>query len=360
MRGRKPGTWVKNLEKWLQSRRKAAPSSEPIPASRELAGIFEVNHTSIFRQLQRLEKSGLLWRAENGRFHFAEARLLVEKPRPVACLFRKIENWSALYQELMEGISQVCEQQGIGSLLWHEEALVRHAGPDQPPTFAQTRQQIQSLSRFVEKYGVGVGGVILDHVWSDEAIARLPQNVRKNAILLCRSSASDVRAVAPDFNAAANLAVTHLSAMGYQRIIAVRPFAGDPSIESCLASLKFADITAGLPSPSLIASPREKAQFIRTLGKSSLRTGLLFPEDNTAVLFWRECLAAGLKCPETIGIVSLQGTRAARQGNLSHTRTNYHQLGQTAVALALDLPSPTAINSPVFVQGDSTCPLPRN
>lgn len=359
LRGRKSGPWTEELEAWLKTLRKTAPLTEPIPASRALAKRYGVVHTSVFRQLQRLEAEGLLWKAENGRFYFPEARPLVQKARPIACLFRKIENWSLLYQELMEGIAQGCENQGLGSLLWHEEALVHHSDPGAAPVFADARRQTQSLQRFVERYGDDVGGIILDHIWTDSSIARLPESLRKNAVLLCRPTSETLPAVYPDFRAASTLALARLSALGYEKIHPVRPFPHDASVEhciNCLVASVTSPGTSGRLGPVFSAeTPAARTRLLRSLTLTSTRTALIFPEDNVALLFWQECLRAKLPCPEKIGILSLQGTRAAANGQLTHIRTNYHELGQRAVELCLKLPSSKQTPT-FFVEGASTGP----
>ncbi len=346
-RGRKSGLWTVEFDEWLRARHRSAALSEAIPASRDLAKIHGVNHTTVFRHLLRLVETGLLWQAPNGRIYFREARAALEKPRPVACLLRKIENWSLLYQELMEGIARECEQQALGTLLWHEDQLVRHIHPASPPEFASVPRQIDSLARFAERYGGEVGGLILDHVWHEEAVATLPAELKKHAVLLCRPGSGEVPAAYPDFPKAAVLAFRHLGKMGYQTICPVRPFPNDPSVEYCLEALESAPITT-------IASPRARRQLIDTLARRPGRSAVLFPEDNSALHFWRECLAAGLACPGKVGIVSLQGTRAAAAGGLTHIRTDYAALGQRAVQMCLHLRTAAGRGSPALVAGAST------
>lgn len=356
VRGRKSGQWVEEMEAWLAAQRRKAPLTEPIPPSRDLAARYEVNHTSVFRQLQRLEENGLLWKAANGRFYFAEARFLVEKPKPIACLFRKIENWSMLYQELMEGIAGECEARGLASLLWHEEALVRHSHPGHPPMFADTARQKKSLARFVERYGTEVGGLILDHVWSDAALAELPEGLHRQSVVLCRAAPSGLPAATPDFRAAASLAFTHLFAMGYRRIQVVRPFRGDPSVDHALHCVQASAAATGIEkligSPLTADSPTLRAQLIQTLARRAERTGLIFLEDNNALLFREHCQRAGLECPDRIGILSLQGTRAA--ADLTHTRTSYAAIGKLAVELSLRLSPHGEAPRPVLVSGETT------
>lgn len=343
-RGRKSGEWATTLEAWLEVRRSAQDLREPIPPTRELAERYTVNHTSVFRLLQRLQGEGKLWKAPNGRFYFSEARPLIEKPRPIACLFRRIENWSLLYQELMEGIADECESRSLASLLWHDDQLVQHPHPARPPVFADVNRQKLSLARFAERYGAGIGGIILDHAWHDEAVASLPAELHRLAVVLCRPGTANIPGLLPDFSAAAGLAFTHLFAQGYQRIHPVRPFRHDPSVDHTLACVLSAAAGFGLGGQlgGLLEAdtPARRARLIKSLARNRVRVGLIFPEDNVAALFHEECRRAELPCPEKIGILSLQGTRAAVEGGLTHTRTSYHDLGKQAVALGLGLVSP--------------------
>lgn len=362
-RGRKAGEWTVLLGRWLDERRKSAPVTEPVPPSRELAERYGVNHTSVFRQLQRLEEEGVLWQAASGRFYFSEARFLVEKPKPVACLFRTIETWSFLYQELMEGIADECERRGLASLLWHENTLVRHSEPGQPPRFSEAATQQSSLRRFADRYGGEIGGVIADHIWGDRALLALADELARPAVVLCRPGPGNLPSSAPDFRTAASQSLTHLFAMGYEHIYPVHPFTGDPSVDYALRCFEAAAESTGilkLTGPKLCAdTPATRRQIIQTLSRRGQRAGLVFLEDNNAALFLQECRAAGLDCPRDIGILSLQGTRAAELARLTHTRTAYTALGKRAVELSLGLEPRESIPSPALVCMETTAPAPR-
>lgn len=358
VRGRRSGKWVEEFEQWLADLKREAPAETPIPTSRDIAGRYGVAHTSVFRQLQRLEARGEVWKAESGRFYFPEARSAVQKPRPIACLFRRIENWSALYREIMEGIAEGCQQQELGSLLWHENVLVRHDDPGHPPVFATTARQGQSLTRFVERYGGDIGGLILDHVWTDRALARLPDELRKQAVLLCRPTSTDIPAIHQDFPMAAHLALVHLLAAGYDQIHPVRPFSHDPAVDHSLKALSTAaqkgEARHRLGETLSAETPAERAAIISSLLKKRQRCALVFPEDNIAALFHQECVQRGLACPEQIGILSLQGTRTAAEAQLSHVRTDYALLGRLAVQACLRLTAEKESLTPRLVQGITT------
>jgi DNA-binding LacI/PurR family transcriptional regulator len=362
-RGRKAGEWIGQLGDWLADRRKHTPLTEPIPPSRELGERYAVNHTSVFRQLQRLEDEGLLWQAASGRFYFSEARFLIEKPKPVACLFRTIETWSFLYQELMEGIAEESERRGLASLLWHEKTLVRHSDPGHPPRFSEARAQQESLQRFAERYSGEIGGVILDHIWSDQAVLTLAETLPRPPVVLCRPGPGDFPSSLPDFSAGATVALTHLFALGYEHVYPVYPFPGDPSIDHALRCFQAAAESTGtlkLTGPKLSAdTPAARQKIAQTLSSRGRRVGLVFLEDNNAALFLQECRTSGLNCPRDIGILSLQGTRAAELAGLTHIRTSYSMLGKRAVELSLGLEPREPVPAPTLVSRETTAPAKR-
>ncbi len=79
------------------------PLLEPLPVTRFLGAAFGVSNVSAYRVLSELAGQGLLWRAPNGRYFQAGARRLLDRPLPVACLFRRLERWSELSRHLLEG-----------------------------------------------------------------------------------------------------------------------------------------------------------------------------------------------------------------------------------------------------------------
>ena len=195
----------------------AAPTDQPLPTTREFGKRFGVANTTVFRVLQRLTKDGEIWQhPTSGRYYPATARALLDRPKPVACLIRRLELGSEQYRELLEGISQGCGALHRTMLLWHDELLVNHAEPHEAPMFAPVAQQRAILANFLDRHGGAAGGFVLDHVWDDEAL-RSHADRLKPAVMLYRSCAlegfGNVRA---DFRCGALKALTHLLGRGFE------------------------------------------------------------------------------------------------------------------------------------------------
>lgn len=304
------------------------PSRKPLPTTRELAEKFGVNNSTVFRHFVKYEDAGSLWRSEGGRFYDARVRGEVEKPRPIACLLRRIENWSFLYQEWMEGIAVASEEAGRATLLWHDENLVRHQNVEEPPHFASPEDQKKSLANFLSRYGHSIGGLILDQIWCDEALATIPPGIRRKSVLLGRPGPPDMISVLPDWKQSAILAIAKLQAKGCQAIHPVNPFEQDPAISHALACIETAareieyPLGQGLPA----ATSADREALVSTLARSQKTVGLLVPEDNIARLLFDEAKTRRLS---HIYILSIQGTRL--DSETPRIRTDYAALGRQAV-----------------------------
>src|SRR5688572_2357045 len=116
-------------------------ADRPLPTTRELGSRFGIANTTVFRVLRQMVESGEIWQhPTNGRYFPPAARALLDRPKPVACLIRRLELGSELYRELLEGISSGCGERQRTMLLWHDARLVNHPDPSQPPEFASIAQ----------------------------------------------------------------------------------------------------------------------------------------------------------------------------------------------------------------------------
>jgi DNA-binding LacI/PurR family transcriptional regulator len=309
---------------------RASPRLDPLPTTRELAEKYGVNNSTVFRHLARYEAEGLLWRSPRGRFYDARARLLVDRPRPLACLFRRIENWSFLYQELMEGVASACEEEGCATLLWHDEHLVRHSEVGSPPQFASTPAQIKSLESFFDQYGDSIGGVILDHAWTDKALSVIPAKLRERSVLLCRPGPLDLNSVYPDMVGSASSAIAQLLEMGCQEIHPIRPFKGDPAVDFSLSCIAAAEKSA----PCKLAievkadTAAERTRLLERIEREGKPAGLISPEDNIADLLLEEKRRRKYRLSQ---ILSIQGTR--HTSDVARIRNDYADIGRRAVRL---------------------------
>lgn len=335
--GRRAGPWLIHFQEWMGLQLdRVEPLTDPLPTTRELAQKFGVNNSTVFRHFVHYEKQGRLWRSEGGRFYDARVRSLVEKPRPIGCLLRRIENWSFLYQEWMEGIATASEEAGRATLLWHDETLVCHKEVGAPPTFASAKQQIASLATFLRHYRHAIGGLILDQIWSDEALASLPLAVRRKSVILGRPGLPDMISIIPDWKQSTRLALKELHAIGCDIVHPIVPFGQDPAI---IHALNCIHSSAGEEGHALgpelsAATPAEREQLLHDLGRSGKTVGLIVPEDNIARILFSEAQERGLS---HIHVISIQGTR--HPSKTPRIRTDYAALGGQAVA-ALIAPDP--------------------
>lgn len=335
------------------------PTDRPLPTTREFGKRFGVANTTIFRVLQRLTADGEIWQHPvSGRYYPATARALLDRPKPVACLIRRLELDSEQYRELLEGVSVGCGALHRTMLLWHDELLVNHPNPHEPPVYAQIAQQRAILNNFLDRHGEAAGGFVLDHVWGDDAL-RVHAARLKPAVVLFRScgleSYSNIRA---DFRSGALKALAHLLGRGFEQIIPIEPFTGDPAVAEFSAALVAAADELGcrsrLSSIEQGGSDQERAQIVERLRRSTKRTALVCPEDNVTAFLAAAVSAAGLHCPTRVGLLSVMGTDFATKAGISCLRYDFRKLGRMAVD-ALGSSSPVkGVLEPQFFSGTTT------
>jgi hypothetical protein len=350
----------KRLELFLRTRAvdDAWPVDRPLPTTRELAKRFKLSAATAFRTLQELARENLFWQHTSGRFYRAAARPMLDRPRPAACLIRRLELCSALYRELLEGISAGCGDAHRAMLLWHDDVLVNHADPERPPAFAGVDAQRLLLDSFLERHGDSAGGYLLDHLWSDAVLKRAGDRLAPGVLLFRKAPAglrlSNVRA---DFDAAATQALAHLLGRGFTRIVPVEPFAGDPAVAEFLNAVETAARTLACEdrlAPRVCAStPAEATALIRALPKNT-RTALLVPEDHVAVRLHTLLKETGRTCPEMVGILAVMGTGVSAQDGLSRLSFDFRAMGRAAVGLLAESKTRSIAFPPALQHGETT------
>ncbi|MDD2707074.1 MAG: substrate-binding domain-containing protein [Verrucomicrobiae bacterium] len=311
----------------------------PLPSTRDLARKFGISNTTAYRVLLKLLEECLLWRHENGRFYHAEARELIEKPRPLACLLRRLETWSIAYENIMQGFSQVCGQHKRGMLFVHNESLVQHPDLSRPPSYASLQQQRQALKEFSLTHASLTGGVLLDDAWSDSILAEF-QDILHNAVVVYRkTSLPFLSNVQVDFKAAALLAVAHACARGYQQLWLAVPFTCDAPVDTMIENVVAAGKEVGCPLPKdrifSVATPEERAAFVDRLKKQRDRVAVFCPEDNVASLLQKTLQNAGLRCPEQAGLISGMGSAVVQSRNITSVQCDFAALGRKAAEILL-------------------------
>lgn len=335
-----------------------APADRPLPTTRKLGGRFGTANTTVFRILRTLAAAGELWQhPTNGRYYPPGARALLDRPKPVACLIRRLELASELYRELLEGISAGCGERQRMMLLWHDDRLVNHPDPHEPPAFASVARQRTILNEFLGRHGGAAGGFLLDHVWSDDALRAHADRLHPGVVLFRSCDLPTLSNVAVDFLAGALKALAHLLGRGFEHIIFVEPFAGDPAVTQFSAALGKAAEELGCAnrlSTCSASRPKERAALLERLRQSSCRNALLCPEDNVALLLANAAHEASLACPGQVGVLSVMGTGLAARAGLSCLRYDFRLGGQLAVDALARGEIVRHVLPPQFVSGRTT------
>ncbi len=330
----KPGT--RELETWLRAEwGKGAWVEAPLPTTRELGARFGMSHTTAFRILCRLEVEGLFLRNRAGRFFHSDGKERLARRAPIACLFRRIESWSLVYQGIMNGIAQVCDEARAATLLWHDVKLVRHENRAFPPVFAGPDEQRQVMETFLDRCGESVDSVILDHLW-DPAAETMIRKHGLPVVTVYRSSpgAAGTGRVAADFRAGATAALAHLLGRGYQSLYWVTPFEGDSAVQTMKAaflegaeSLGIRDRVGGVLDGS---TPGARENLAEKIARERHRVGLFCPEDNVSVLVRDALRQRGISLPGQAGLLSGMGTETALAAGISSVRYDFAEMGRAA------------------------------
>lgn len=332
------------------------PSDRPLPTTRELGQRLRVANTTVYRCLRDLATAGRIWQHPvNGRYYPLSARALFDRPQPVACLIRRLEVASALYRELLEGISAGCGELRRTMLLWHDELLVDHPDAHEPPVFARVAQQHAILRDFIDRHGSTAGGFVLDHVWSDDALAAERDSLKPSVVLFRKCAVPGFSNVRADFRAGAFKALAFLLGRGFEQILPVIPFENDPAVDEFEATLDVVatelDCRNRLGPRAVASRARERKELIQRLRRTNQRTALLCPEDNVALLLLEAAREAGLSCPGRVGVISVMGTDLATTSQLTCLRYDFRRMGKTAVQLlGASAPASEAIE-PTLVVG---------
>jgi DNA-binding LacI/PurR family transcriptional regulator len=312
-----------------------AALQSPLPTTRQLGERFGVANTTVFRALQELAEAGDVWQHPiNGRYYPPAARALVDRPKPVACLLRRLELGSVLYRELLEGVSSGCGRQGRMMLLGHDDRLVNHPDPHDPPVFASLPEQRKHLRDFLTRHASTAGGYVLDHVWSDRVLEEFSEQLQPAVVLFRRSNVTSLSNVRADFHAGALKALVHLLGRDFASIWPIEPFSGDPAVTEFFAALRDAAEELGCSdrvAPEASAStPRARKTLLDRLRRARQRTALLCPEDHVALLLAEAVRTSSFDCPREVGILTVMGTGLATGAGLSCLRYDFRQLGAIA------------------------------
>ena len=313
-------------------------AGKPLPTTRDYGGQFGISNASVCRLFKRLGTENVIWRRHNGRYYLKESRHLLERRRPYACLLRKLQHWSQMYQAIMSGFSQAFGRKKASMLFVHNESLVRHADTAHPPVHAGLGAQREALAEFFHHHEDQFAGILFDDIWLDEAIAKHSDQL-ENAVVVGRTTTLPALCcVSVDFDAAALLAMGHLHARGFEEIVIAVPFSNSAPVDLMLAAATNAAATLGSPlEPRNIcpaATPDDRVKLIERLRKAKRRTGLFCLEDNVSLLLHRAIGQAGIECPRRVGLMSGMGDIVTERG-ISSVKIDYELIGRTAGELMI-------------------------
>lgn len=349
------------LEEWLREKSvlKNAKALEPLPATRVLGEKFGVSHGTAFRLLCALEREGLIWRHDNGRFYPALAGKVLGRPKPLAVMLRRMASWSSLCREVMEGFTDECGELERPVLLFHNKDLLVQDTPSSGLRITSSQAQKDFLRDFFLLQGDSIGGVLFDEVWRDEALRDFV-TVGVPLVSFYRPGVSPrLGGVGADFAAGALLAMSHLLASGYEKIFLLNPWPNYESARLFLSAARnvYREI-AGREFPAsqeveLHDSVQYKA-FLRKLVSSRHRFGLICPEDNISCHLAQDLESRGVALGKRHGLVSVMGTFVAKTAGLTCVRYDYHGMGRRAARMLCEGKPESVLLEPELCVGLST------
>jgi hypothetical protein len=334
------------------------PLLDPLPATRLLGAAFGVSNVSAYRVLAELSGKGLLWRAPNGRYFQASAQRLLERPLPVACLFRHLEKWTALSRDLLLGADDACGDLERALLLMHDRVLFRQSDPAALTISGTDDELSQSLEDFLNLYGSRTHGVLLDELWPDRVLKKLRERMVRGVVLCRSTSLPFLGSVCPDTNQIANMVVAHALERGFARMVILIPFEGYAQSEEVAAAVCKAVKNAKSSRVEVEKIFFHPATTLQTRLAKSLKnkkpTLLVATEDNMAVSIL-ELLQNDTAIPESEhGLLSTMGTEIAREKEITCIGTDFRKLGEAATQMAISGQLATKRIKPDFFQGSTT------
>ena len=330
------------------------PVLEPLPVTRFLGTSFGISNVSAFRVLNELSGSGHLWRAANGRYFLPEARRLMEKPAPVACLLRRLERWTEVGREIMLGVDDACGEIERAMLLVHDRVLFRQADPTAPTMIGSDAELRQTMEDFLRVHSERIGGLILDELWPDRVLAKFKKGLRSGVVVYRRTKLPFLGCVSADVDGAARLAVDHAKRNRFEKISLLVPFRGYQPSEEMAEAVTLA--AAGhFPAPRVVcmASAKARRTMAAALRKRGGRTLLIATEDNAALAALEDLGNAGIEVPRRAGLLSMMGSGITADHSITSAGFDFRLMGAEAARMAVTGPLRHVTLPAVFHQGTS-------
>lgn len=311
-----------------------------------------ISNVSAYRVLTELFTSGHFWRAANGRYFLAEARRLLEKPAPVACLFRRLERWTEVGREMMQGVDAGCGELDRAILLVHDQFLFRQTEPTGPASIGADRELHGAIEDFLLVHSERIGGVVLDELWPDRVLAGFQTRLRSGVVIYRRTKLPFLGSVSADVTGAASLVMDHARRQGFDRLALLMPaYAYQPS-EEMAAALRLA-ARRHFPKPQVFTMDSEGARrkLIADLKRQRRRTLLVVTEDNAATEALEAMRKAGIDVPGWIGLLSTMGSRIASDRSITIAGFDFRKMGEQAARMAVSGDLRRVTLPPTFISG---------
>jgi DNA-binding LacI/PurR family transcriptional regulator len=334
---RKPTHLARAARTALIERVHALPPEVCLPPLVVLANDFQLHPSTIFRILRDLVAEGIVWQSPKGKFFAAAHRRKALRGAAVCFVGREVWQWSRLYQEVLNGISEVCAANESPLLTCSSRLLVRQSHPTEPPVFARASMQNVEIARLLQTIPKHCAGLILDHVWLERVLAR--QRWPGGARLRVFGNSSPIcPGLYLDYHAAATIIADYLARKDLRRVALVNPFQGDPAIDtafSCLRESLRQFKTVEIAYSAYRDVPKKlRAALLRM-------DAVVCPEDNIALAIAQILPARG---PQLIGT---QGTGVLHAPHV-RLRYDFRRIGRAAAAFVLH-GRPLGITVPTLV-----------
>lgn len=325
---RKPTLLARQAREGLLELVRKLPKDTSLPALGELAGSFQLHPSTIFRLLRDLATEGLVWQSPGGKFFAVSSQRNALRDAPVCFIGREMWQWSRLYQEILEGISEVCSANGSPLILLSSRSLLRQQAPSVPPEFASPRVQAVEIAKLAGSLPRGIAGIIFDHVWCDKALGKVrwPGGER---VQLLHGTGKQATVIDQGYAEGAAMVAAYFREKNIERISFVIPFESDPAIDAAVLALR----TALAPfSPNEIPYSHIAASAARFEEVALNTDAILCPEDNIAGNIAERLRALpGTQKPLLVGT---QGTGVLHAPSV-RLRIDFRRLGRAAASQIL-------------------------
>lgn len=316
---RKPTRFAREARAALEKMAASLPEGVPLPTLGKLGEAFALHPSTVLRILRDLVQEGICWQSPAGKFFPASSRKNGLRGLPICFLGRELWNWSRLYQEILEGVSEVAAANQSTLAVLTARSLVRQNFPDQLPRFASRAKQFKELSALLAAAPKQCAGFILDHLWAPEVIqaATWPGGTR---IQLLGGAGAGTETVRVDFQKGAACVAKYARSIGVRKILIAELFRGDPAIDASVAILENELAKFDFTVRKILLLPHKPLPTYASL--------IVCPEDNLA-----SALADKIISPRQ-HLIATQGTGILRSPH-ARLRYDYRRLGRAAASFIL-------------------------